>query len=72
VKTRWLEELMMRGVFIEDPATTIIDLSVSIGSDVHIRPFSIIEGKTTIADGTVVGPYAWIKDGKKQSIPNAG
>ncbi len=72
VRNRWLEELMHRGVFIEDPATTIIDLSVNIGSNVHIRPFVIIEGKTSIDDGTTVGPYTWIKDGKKQSIPGAG
>ncbi|UCC11729.1 MAG: bifunctional N-acetylglucosamine-1-phosphate uridyltransferase/glucosamine-1-phosphate acetyltransferase [candidate division WOR-3 bacterium] len=72
VRIRWLEELMLRGVYIEDPATTIIDLAVNIGSNVHIRPFVIIEGKTSIADGVTVGPYTWIKDGKKQSIPGAG
>ncbi len=72
VRTRWLEELMLRGVSIEDPATTIIDLSVNIGSNVHIRPFVIIEGTTSIADGAIVGPYTWIKDGKKQNMPGAG
>ena len=72
VRNRWLEELMLWGVHIEDPATTIIDLSVTIGSNVHIRPFVIIEGKTSIADGATVGPYTWIKDGKKQNIPGAG
>jgi bifunctional UDP-N-acetylglucosamine pyrophosphorylase/glucosamine-1-phosphate N-acetyltransferase len=72
VRIRWLEELMLRGVSIEDPATTIIDLSVNIGSNVHIRPFVIIEGKTSIADGTIVGPYTWIKDGKRKSIPGVG
>lgn len=72
VRIRWLEELMLRGVYIEDPATTIIDLSVNIGSNVHIRPFVIIEGKTSIADGATVGPYTWIKDGKRKSIPGAG
>lgn len=72
VKQRWLAQLMDKGVYIEDPATTSIDLSVRIGSDVHIRPFVIIEGETTIPDKTVVGPHAWIKDGKKQHIPGAG
>lgn len=69
VKRRWMEELMMRGVYIEDPATTVIDLNVRIGSHVHIRPFSIIEGETEITDGSVVGPFAWIKDGVTKNTP---
>jgi bifunctional UDP-N-acetylglucosamine pyrophosphorylase/glucosamine-1-phosphate N-acetyltransferase len=72
VKRRWLDELMMRGVCIEDPATTIIDLNVRIGAHVHIRPFTIIEGETEIADGSIIGPYAWIKDGNIQNTPGTG
>jgi bifunctional UDP-N-acetylglucosamine pyrophosphorylase/glucosamine-1-phosphate N-acetyltransferase len=68
VKNRWLNELMLRGVYIEEPSTTIIDLTVRIGNFVHIRPFTIIEGKTIIKDNTTVGPFVWIKDGKKKSF----
>ncbi len=64
VKSEWFGLLMKRGVYIEDPATTNIDLSVKIGDGVHIRPYSFIEGNTTIADGETVGPFVWIRDGK--------
>ena len=65
VKNNWFKELMERGVFIEDPATTNIDLSVTIGVNVLIRPHTMIEGRTTIPDGTTVGPFVWIKDGNR-------
>lgn len=68
IKARWLDELMSRGVGIEDPVSTNIDLSVRIGKFVHIRPYTLIQGKTIIKDGTTVGPFAWIVDGKKKTI----
>jgi len=64
VKSRWFDLLMRRGVCIEDPVTTNIDLSVKIGDGVQIRPYSLIEGNTTISDGDTIGPFVWIKDGK--------
>ena len=64
VKKNWFEQLMQKGVHIEDPSTTSIDLSVKIGEHVHIRPHTLIEGDTTIPDGATVGPFAWIKDDK--------
>lgn len=66
VKKDWFRELMLKGVYIEDPNTTTIDLTVKIGNFVHIRPFTIIEGNTVIKDNEVVGPFVWIKDGKKK------
>lgn len=56
---------MSKGIYIEDPATVNIDLSVRIGKYVHIRPYTIIEGNTKIKDGATLGPFEWIKDGKK-------
>lgn len=64
VKRKWYAELMQRGVHIEDPTTTTIDLSVRIGDNVHIRPYTMIEGNTTIKRHSIVGPFTWIKDGK--------
>ena len=69
VKREWFETLMKRGVYIEDPSTTNIDLSVKIGEHVHIRPHTLIEGDTTIADGETIGPFVWIKDGKRIERP---
>ena len=70
VKRQWFEELMQRGVYIEDPQTTIIDLSVKIGEFVHIRPHTLIEGDTTIRDGETIGPFAWIRDDKQIGRPD--
>jgi bifunctional UDP-N-acetylglucosamine pyrophosphorylase/glucosamine-1-phosphate N-acetyltransferase len=69
VKNEWFAQLMQRGVYVEDPATTSIDLTVNIGENVHIRPHTLIEGNTTIPNGTTVGPFAWIKDGKQIERP---
>ncbi len=68
VKSEWYGQLMQRGVYIEDPATIDIDLSVKIGDGVHIRPHTLIEGATIIGDGEKVGPFVWIKNGKKIKI----
>lgn len=68
IKKKWFEELMLRGVYIEEPATTNIDLTVKIGNFVQIRPFTIIEGKTEIKDNSIIGPFVWIKDGIKKKI----
>lgn len=70
VKREWFARLMANGVGIEDPATTNIDLSVVIGNYVHIRPYTLIEGDTTISDGQTIGPFAWIKDGKRIALPD--
>jgi bifunctional UDP-N-acetylglucosamine pyrophosphorylase/glucosamine-1-phosphate N-acetyltransferase len=69
VKQDWFEQLMLRGVYIEDPLTTNIDLAVKIGEHVRIRPHTLIEGNTTIPDGTTVGPFVWIKDGEQLERP---
>lgn len=42
------EELMGAGVTIVDPATTYIDVDVSVGPDTVIHPNVILEGRTTI------------------------
>jgi bifunctional N-acetylglucosamine-1-phosphate-uridyltransferase/glucosamine-1-phosphate-acetyltransferase GlmU-like protein len=59
---------MLKGVYIEDPQTTHIDLTVKFGNYVHIRPFTMIEGNTFIKDDSVIGPFTWIKDGKKKVL----
>lgn len=71
VKRRWFDQLMERGVMIEDPATTDIDLTVRIGERVHVRPHTMIEGNTVIKDGTSVGPFVWINNGRKVHRGNA-
>ena len=42
------EELMAKGVTIEDPATTYIDMDVTVGTDTVIHPGVALEGRTTV------------------------
>jgi bifunctional UDP-N-acetylglucosamine pyrophosphorylase/glucosamine-1-phosphate N-acetyltransferase len=39
-----------------DPATTYVDAGVELESDVRLLPNTILEGRTVIASGAVVGP----------------
>ena len=48
VRQRKNEELMAVGVTIEDPATTFVDMDVTVGPDTVIHPSVILEGRTTI------------------------
>ena len=44
-------ELMAAGVTIEDPATTYIDVAVTIAADTIVHPGVSLEGRTTIGAG---------------------
>jgi bifunctional UDP-N-acetylglucosamine pyrophosphorylase/glucosamine-1-phosphate N-acetyltransferase len=48
------EKHMCAGVGIVDPAATVIDADVEIGSDTVIEPFTTIRGSTKIGEGCVV------------------
>jgi len=54
--------LMAEGVVFEDPQTTHVGLDVTAEPDAVIRPFTILEGRTHVAAGAVVGPYARLVD----------
>jgi bifunctional UDP-N-acetylglucosamine pyrophosphorylase/glucosamine-1-phosphate N-acetyltransferase len=58
IRSRWLDA----GVTLIDPPSIFIDDTVTIGTDTTIHPFVIIEGKTRIGGGAVVGPYSRIID----------
>ncbi|HEY7357699.1 MAG TPA: bifunctional UDP-N-acetylglucosamine diphosphorylase/glucosamine-1-phosphate N-acetyltransferase GlmU, partial [Ktedonobacterales bacterium] len=62
LRQRILEELMLSGVTITDPASTFIDASVQIGQDSVIRPFTTISGKTVIGSECAIGPHSVISD----------
>ncbi|MEE2964953.1 MAG: bifunctional UDP-N-acetylglucosamine diphosphorylase/glucosamine-1-phosphate N-acetyltransferase GlmU [Acidobacteriota bacterium] len=42
------EELMAAGVTIEDPATTYVDVDVTVGPDTVMHPGVFLEGRTTV------------------------
>ncbi|TFC09573.1 bifunctional UDP-N-acetylglucosamine diphosphorylase/glucosamine-1-phosphate N-acetyltransferase GlmU [Cryobacterium sp. MDB2-33-2] len=64
---RQLNALIVRGwqlagVTVQDPATTWIDLAVTIAPDVTIKPGTQILGATVIEIGAVVGPDTTLVD----------
>lgn len=56
------ERHMRNGVSILDPATTWIDDTATIASDVTVLPGSWILGSTAIASGAVIGPRTTLQD----------
>jgi bifunctional UDP-N-acetylglucosamine pyrophosphorylase/glucosamine-1-phosphate N-acetyltransferase len=53
---------MRAGVTMVDPSRTYIDATVEIESDVRILPGTILEGRTVIGAGSVVGPDCHLTD----------
>ena len=59
---RRLEQLMSAGVLVDDPACTTVGLDVTVEPDARIRPFTLLEGRTTVRAGASVGPFARVVD----------
>ncbi|ERL64440.1 bifunctional UDP-N-acetylglucosamine diphosphorylase/glucosamine-1-phosphate N-acetyltransferase GlmU [Schleiferilactobacillus shenzhenensis] len=55
-------DFMMAGVSMIDPATTYIDVGVTIGQDTVIEPGVQIQGHTTIGKHCVVGAHSLLID----------
>lgn len=53
---RIVEQHMLNGVTIIDPATTWIEAEVDLASDVTILPNTHLLGATSVATGAVIGP----------------
>ncbi len=50
------------GVTIHDPATTWIEVDVTIDADVEILPGTFLQGATAIAAGAIIGPDTTLLD----------
>jgi len=59
---RILERWMRAGVTVTDPATTWVDVTVTIGQDAEIGPQTQLTGGTAIAEGARVGPGCLLED----------
>jgi bifunctional UDP-N-acetylglucosamine pyrophosphorylase / glucosamine-1-phosphate N-acetyltransferase len=57
LRRRLLDEAMLAGVRIVDPASTFIDRDVTLAPGSRIEPFCQLRAGTTVAEGAVVGPY---------------
>ena len=62
MRRRIAERHMRAGVTIVDPANTVIDVDVEIGQDARIEPWTILRGRTLIAQDAVIGPEADVSD----------
>lgn len=62
LRRRTLDRLMASGVTIEDPSTTYVDSTVSIGPDSVVRPLTQLRGATVLGGGCAVGPMAQLRD----------
>lgn len=59
---RTLERWMREGVAVIDPATTWVDVDVTLDRDVVLEPNTLLRGRTTVATGAVVGPNCLLVD----------
>jgi len=54
--------LVTAGVRVEDPATTFVGEDVVVEAGAVLRPFTLLEGRTTVRAGAVVGPFVRLVD----------
>lgn len=59
---RLLSDIMRNGSTVVDPATTWIDVDVTVGADTVIQPGTRLEGRTSIGRGAEVGPDSTLRD----------
>jgi len=64
-RMRWriLEDLMVSGVEITDPATTFVDRDARIGRGTRILPCSVIEKGVVVGRHCEVGPFTHLRPG---------
>jgi len=62
IQRRVVANLMKEGVTFRNPATVVIDSTVTIGNDTVVYPFVTLEGKTRIGTGCVVEPGVHLVD----------
>jgi bifunctional UDP-N-acetylglucosamine pyrophosphorylase / glucosamine-1-phosphate N-acetyltransferase len=59
---RLVHAAMLAGVTVVDPATTWLDVGVSLGRDVVLRPGVQLHGACAVGDGAVIGPDCTLTD----------
>ncbi len=62
MQARILDDLMLAGVTMIDPASTHIEASVKIGQDTIIQPNTYLRGQTVIGRNCEIGPNTIIAD----------
>jgi bifunctional UDP-N-acetylglucosamine pyrophosphorylase/glucosamine-1-phosphate N-acetyltransferase len=62
LQARINERWMRRGVTMLDPEATYVEWSVTLARDVVLLPGAILEGKTSVGEGSVIGPSTRLVD----------
>ena len=62
LRDRVNEGWMLSGVSLIDPATTWIDVTVTVGRDATVEPNTQLRGATVVGEGAVVGPDTTLSD----------
>ncbi|AIV39549.1 bifunctional UDP-N-acetylglucosamine diphosphorylase/glucosamine-1-phosphate N-acetyltransferase GlmU [Curtobacterium sp. MR_MD2014] len=62
LNARIVRRHQLAGVTVQDPATTWIDVAVTVEADAEILPGTQLVGATAIAAGAVVGPDTTLRD----------
>ncbi|MEV4248392.1 bifunctional UDP-N-acetylglucosamine diphosphorylase/glucosamine-1-phosphate N-acetyltransferase GlmU [Streptosporangium canum] len=62
LNSRLLETHMRAGVTVIDPATTWVDVDVTLEQDVVIHPGTQLHGRTAVAEGAEIGPATTLTD----------
>ena len=66
-----VEKHMRAGVTVVDPATTWIDIDVTVGADVRLEPGVQLLGSTHVGEDAVIGPDTTLRDvvvGERASV----
>jgi bifunctional UDP-N-acetylglucosamine pyrophosphorylase/glucosamine-1-phosphate N-acetyltransferase len=61
-RERRLARLAEAGVEVEDPATTHVAAEARIEPGARLRPFTLVEGRSLVRAGAVVGPFVRLVD----------
>lgn len=62
MRRRILEQCMLAGVTVVDPASTYVEDGVTIGMDTILQPNTFLRGDTVIGEGCVIGPNTIVTD----------
>jgi bifunctional UDP-N-acetylglucosamine pyrophosphorylase/glucosamine-1-phosphate N-acetyltransferase len=62
LRDRLVAQVMRDGVTVIDPATTWLDVEVTLGRDVVLRPHVQLHGRTQVDEGAVIGPDSTLTD----------
>jgi len=62
LRDRRVADLLVSGVHVEDPASTAVDVTATVEPGAHLRPHTLLEGRTVVRAGALVGPFTRVVD----------